>query len=242
MMKNHPLLVTPIAHRGLHDEAIDENSLFAYSAAIKNKLNIEIDLHLISSGELLVVHDFNIKRVTGADKEVKDLTLADLDKYLLLKKQAKMPLFEEVLNLVDGKVGLLVELKVKGKFDEKLVDKTLEVLENYKYKDSVALQSFNPYCVKYLKKVQNIYPVGQLTTQEQPEQTKFVSFMFKHLFILKISKPDFLAADIRYMPKKKIIKLRKKGLPILAWTIDSEEKKNTALKYADNIIFERIKL
>lgn len=240
MKLTHPLFNKEIAHRGYHDKNIDENSLAAFDAAINEGLAIEIDVHLLKSGELVVIHDPNLDRVTGFDVAVSTLNKDDLIKYPLLKTKTSLPLLKDVLALVRGQVPLLIELKVENKFNKAIADRLLMELEHYDSKEKVALQSFNPYCVKYLKTVQNTYKVGQLSTQNIPNQSKLVNFMFKHLFILLISKPDFLSMDVTYIKKRKVTRLRNKGLPILAWTIDSDEKLITGRKCADNIIFENI--
>lgn len=242
MEKSHPIIKIPLAHRGLHTEKWDENSLPAFENAVANDFGIELDVHLMKDGNIAVIHDANLKRVTGFDVEISSLTKDQLHRYPLLNSKTSIPLLEEVLVLVDGRVPLLVELKVNNEFNLDFALRVLEILKQYPYKHNVAVQSFNPYCVKFLRTNQKMFPVGQLASDELPGQTKFVKFMFKHLFVLLISKPDFLNEDIAYLKKRKIMHLRKKGLPVIAWTIDTLEKKAIAATYADNIIFEKINL
>ena len=61
------LLTRPIAHRGLWNDEIPENSLLAYENAIKHGYPIEIDVHKSKDGVLFVFHDDNLKRLTGDD-------------------------------------------------------------------------------------------------------------------------------------------------------------------------------
>ncbi len=205
-------------------------------------MGIELDVHMMKDGNIAVIHDSNLKRVTGYDVDIENLTKADLVNYPLSKSKTTIPLFEDVLTLVDGRVPLLVELKVVNDFNEDFARKVIELLNQYPYKKNVALQSFNPYANKFMKQTQDVFPVGQLASDVLPGQTKFVHFMFRHLFILLISKPDFLNYDIAYIRKRKIARLRRRGLPIIAWTIDSDEKQTLAAKFADNIIFENINI
>lgn len=243
MDKQHLIIKTPLAHRGLHNEKWDENSIPAFQNAVDHGYGIELDVHLMKDGNIAVLHDASLKRVTGFDVVIDDLTIEDLAKYPLLKSKTTIPLLTDVLNLVSGKVPILVELKVENKFNPELARVVLEILNAYPYKKTIAVQSFNPYCAQYLKQNQDVFPVGQLATDVLPGQSRLVHFMFKSLLILKISKPDFLNMDIKYIAKKsKVKRLRKKGMPIIAWTIDSEDKKLTASQYADNLIFEIINL
>lgn len=243
MDKYHQIIKTPLAHRGLHNEMWDENSMPAFKNAVDNRYGIELDVHMLKDGNIAVVHDPNIQRVTGFDIEVKNLTAEDLSKYPLLKSKTPIPLLTDVLSLVAGQVPILIELKVDNDFNPDFAKKVLELLDAYPYKKTIAVQSFNPYCVKFLKQNQDVFPVGQLATNILKGQSKMVNFIFRSLLVLKISKPDFLNYEVTYINKKrKIARLRKKGMPIVTWTIDNEEKKLIAFKYADNLIFENINL
>ena len=79
-MKFDWLFKVPVAHRGLHDDELPENSMPAFAAAIEHGFNIEIDVHLSSDGHLVVFHDDNLKRVCGIDKKVKDCTVEEQTK------------------------------------------------------------------------------------------------------------------------------------------------------------------
>lgn len=242
MKFNHPIFKTPIAHRGLHNEFDDENSLGAFKNAVKEGYGIELDVHLMKDGNLVVVHDVNLKRVTGIDQDVTSLTKDELKNYPLLKSKTPPPLLKDVLKMVDGKVPLMIELKIENEFNEEFPKVLLELLASYPHKESVALQSFNPYAMKWLRLNQTYpYILGQLASDELPGQSKLVLFMFRHLFVLNVSKPDFLNQDVLYIKKRKIARLRRK-MGVIAWTIDSKEKLKTAEKYADNIVFEHLNL
>ncbi len=122
-----------IAHRGYHDikKGIPENSIAAFKKAIRYNYTIELDVHLTKDGRLVVFHDNSLKRVCGVKKIIEDCTYSELLKYNLFDTKYKIPLFEEVLKLVDGKVGLLIETKI-GKFNGKLEEELVKQLDNYK--------------------------------------------------------------------------------------------------------------
>lgn len=243
-MKNEallaPFLVHPIAHRGLHDENIDENSLAAFREAIKHRYAIEIDVHLTKDKQLVVIHDSSLERVTGLKGQVEAMTVTEIRKCLLLKTKEKIPLLHEVLEIINGQVPLLIELKVV-KNRQPLADAVIKALDNYRSKTMIAIQSFDPLIMRYLRKTYpEAYAYGQLATRDVGnDQPGYVKFLFKTMLVNWISKPNFTAYDITYLPQRKIKRIRRK-MPVLAWTIDHEEKYQRALKCADNVIFEHI--
>ena len=136
----------PIAHRGLHDEQYPENSMPAYEQAIAHNFNIEIDVHVSKDGEVVVFHDDNLKRVCGVDKLVKDCTVKELKSYPLANSEYVIPTFKEFLALVDGKVGILCEIKGINPFDHRIVRETIKVLDEVGYKGNIANPSISARC------------------------------------------------------------------------------------------------
>lgn len=234
----------PIAHRGLHNASAPENSMPAYALAIEKNFNIEIDVHVSKDGHVVVFHDDNLKRVCGVNKLVKDCTLAELKSYRLCGSEYTIPTFEEFLALVDGKVGILCEIKGINPFNHKIVRETIKALKDYNGR--IALQSFDFGAVLYAKRHCDL-PVGELCTWCSPDAKNYrwtpSDFMGK-LWINKITKPDFIAYDARAvdksLPENKYITKWGYKLPILMWTINSEERIERAQKYANNIIFENL--
>ena len=62
------------AHRGLHSPGVPENSLAAFRAAVEHGYGAEFDVHLLRDGGLAVIHDSVLKRTTGLDGKVEELT------------------------------------------------------------------------------------------------------------------------------------------------------------------------
>ena len=93
----------PYAHRGQHDENLPENSLAAFRRAVENGYGIELDLQLSSDGEVMVMHDYNLERMTGCDKMLKELTAAELQKLHLNGTEERVPTLKEVLDIVKRK-------------------------------------------------------------------------------------------------------------------------------------------
>lgn len=240
MKKNLDFLKNKIvAHRGYHDIniGIPENSIPAFQRAIEKNYLIEFDLHLLKSGEVVVFHDDNLKRMTGIDASIKDKTYNDIKDLKLVNTNEHIPLFSEVLRLVNGKVPIVIELKYDTKCGL-LEDKVLEILKDYKGK--YAIKSFNPLTVNYLRKKAPNVIRGQLSSDFKDDKINILKKMFIRSMVYNfITKPDFISYDIRALPSKKIKRLRKKKL-IMAWTIRDKKSYTNALDTCDTFIMEDI--
>ena len=183
---------TTIAHRGIHDNRhIVENTISAFQEAIDKNVPIELDIHLLKDNEIVVVHDDNLKRLTGYKKRLKDLTYNDIKDLTLLKSNDKIPTLKEVLELVDGKVPLIIELKYDN-LPFKLEKEVVKLLDDYKGK--FAVKSFQPLTVYWFKKNRPDYIRGLLVPSNGQEiKRKILHSMIASPFV----KPDFISADIR---------------------------------------------
>jgi glycerophosphoryl diester phosphodiesterase len=238
---NEHFMGAKIAHRGLHSDTVSENSLQAFRLAIEKGFAIEIDVHLLRDGEVAVVHDSDLARVTGQSVIVETLSSEELQNYPLKLNGEKIPTLRETLALIDGKVPLLIELKFGKKFDKNQADAVLAQLAEYPYKDMIALQSFHPSAVRYLKKKSNDYSVGFLSTFHR-NLDKFTTYILKSLVLFDWMKADFVSYAITDVPNKYVTKKQKQGYPLLVWTINTPERLEQALKIADGIIFEKIEV
>ena len=223
-----------IAHRGLHNETLPENSLGAYENAIKNNYPIELDLRLIADGTIIAFHDEDLKRICGMDRYTNTLTSDDLKNCKLLNTEYTIPTFDEVLSLVDGKVPMLIEIKQNGKVGE-LESKIYEKLKAYK--GEFVIESFNPFTLEWFKNNAPEIIRGQLSSFFKGVKLGFTKkYFLKHLKIDKIAKPHFIAYDIENLPNKYV--RRYKHLPLLAWTVKSQQQYIKAVQVSDNVIFE----
>lgn len=208
-----------IAHRGVHNNKdIPENSILAFKKALKKKYPIEFDIQLTKDNKLIIFHDNNLKRMTGINKEIQELTYNEVKDIYLLNTKEKIPTFKEVLNLVSGKVLLDIELK-NTKRKEKIVELVLEELKNYKGK--VILKSFNPLIIKLIKKKTNKYKLGILISKTY--DNPFIDFLFKVNIPIKLVKPDFIAINKKLLSEKYYKKMKDKYF-IFIWTIKSEDE------------------
>ena len=229
-MKNNIdfLLSAPIAHRGLHGGSTPENSLKAFKLARDKGFLIELDVHLLSDGELVVFHDDNTKRMTGVDVQTKDLTVDELKRLRLKNTRQHIPLLREVLDLIDGAVPIIIEVKNDCPAKE-ICPVLIKIMSDYR--GQFAVKSFDPRIVQYFKKHAPYIGRGQLATNN--------NYCLKNLWLNFWTKPDFISYDIRSLPNKRIEKIRHK-MPILGWTVRSRQDLAIAKKYCDNYICENI--
>ena len=105
------------AHRGLHDNETDapENSMNAFKKAIDAGYGIELDVQLTKDRIPVVFHDETLKRVCGVDGRVRDYTYEELQQFRLCRSDERIPLFSDFLKLVDGKVPLIIEIKIQDR-------------------------------------------------------------------------------------------------------------------------------
>lgn len=226
-----------IAHRGYHnkEKGIIENSIEAFKKAVKCGYIIELDVHMLKTGEVVVFHDDNLKRICNVNKRINDCTYDEIKDLKLYDTNSHIPLLGEVLNLVNGKVPIIIETKYYPIYGvlEKAV---LKLLENYK--GLYAFVSFNPKSVYYLKNNTKV-PVG-LISSDFKKLSLLKSLIGKSLILDIILKADFISFDIRALPNNFVSNKRKSKL-VLGWTIRDKEDYEKAIKYCDNLICENMK-
>lgn len=208
-----------IAHRGAHNNNnIPENSLLAFQKAIELNLPIELDIQITKDNKLVIFHDNNLKRMTGENKLIQDLTYEEIKNLKLLNTKEKIPTFKEVLNLVKGKVLIDIEIKTTKKKEE-IAKSILKELNNYK--GEIIIKSFNPFIIKLIKKQTDKYKLGLLITDKY--DNKFIDFLYKINIPCLYLKPDFIAIKKSLLTKKTYKKYIKK-YNIFIWTIKSKKE------------------
>lgn len=229
------------AHRGLHDGDKPENSMAAFRAALEKGFGIEFDLHLLKDGNLGVMHDSSLLRTTGCDGTMEELTTADLKNYRLNGTEETIPEFREILELFDGKAPLIIELKSEGGNAAKLTETAVKQLEGYK--GAYCIESFDPFCIHWLKKHRPDIIRGQLAYNSVGEKNGyFLPVRFITSFYLEnfLTVPDFIAYDVKKRKNLSNFLCRKVwGIQGVSWTIRSKEEFNTVVKEGWIPIFEK---
>ncbi|MDR2267323.1 MAG: hypothetical protein LBE09_07075 [Christensenellaceae bacterium] len=231
----------PIAHRGLHGNNIPENSMAAFEKAVESGYNIELDVRILKDGGVAISHDLDMKRMTGVKKKVRHLTTSDLKKECyLLPNGESLPLFSDVLDLVNGKSTIVCELKHPPWMMNCVLEE--KVYSMIKGKPWVVVESFNPLALEWF--VANAPEVvrGLLSSKPDKWWLKFAVRMANPLKALRETRPQFFAYDINGLPSERIARyLKDFNLDLITWTIDSNERMQISKDCgAKNIIFEHI--
>ena len=221
-MNNTFLTKHLIAHRGVHYKYL-ENSLNAFKEAMKRNYIIELDVHITKDNKIVVYHDNNLKRLTGVLKNIEDLT------YKQILKIISIPTIEEVLELVKGKVPIIIEIKVI-KENGKLEYLLSKILDNYK--GEFAIQSFNYNSLLWFKNNRKKYIRGYLINSITPH-----NIIIKYILNNKIKniEPTYLGINLDYINNKNIKKLKNKYL-IIGYTINNQKEFSKYYKITNNLI------
>ena len=184
------------AHRGLHDDERPENSLAAYKAALDKGYGIEFDVHLLKDGSLAVMHDSDLKRTTGREGFMEDLTAQDLENYHLGGTDQTIPTFQQVLDLFDGQAPLIIELKTRNGNADALTEAVCRVLKDYT--GPYCVESFDPRCIRWLKRNRPEIVRGQLSENflrhgDGGNMPKALLWALGNLLTNCLAKPDFIA-------------------------------------------------
>ena len=228
------------AHRGLHDEALPENSMGAFRAALENGYGIELDIHLMKDGNLAVIHDTSLKRTAGVDVKITELTTGDLVNYRLGGTEETIPLFSQVLELFDGKAPLIIELKADGNCKE-LVDAAVKAMEGYE--GAYCMESFDPRCILELKKNHPQIIRGQLTSNYFKDEDSTLPGVLKWILTHQaenfLTKPDFVAYKFSDRETLSNTLARKFwGIQGVTWTLKTQEDLDKAVAEGWLPIFE----
>lgn len=240
--KREPFLHVLYAHRGLHDNATDapENSKKAFEKAVREGFGIELDIQLSKDGIPVVFHDFTLQRICGVEGKVCDYNWEELQKFRLCESSETIPSFQEVLELVDGKVPLIVELKIEA-FDTALCPVADAMLREYQ--GPYCIESFNPLGVYWYRRNHPEVMRGQLSEAFQKEEGKQyhspLYFAVEHLLFNFLTKPDFVAYDHHsYRNRSRCICRYVYGGLAVAWTIKSQEELDARREDFDLFIFD----
>jgi glycerophosphoryl diester phosphodiesterase len=225
-----------IAHRGLHDgRLIPENSLLAFEKALERNYSIEFDITISKDNQIVVFHDEDLYRLCGIKENIEDMKYSFLKELKLYESSEKIPLFKEVLDLVNGKIPLIIEIK-NHKNIGILENKLMNLLQNYKGKYLIC--SFEKSILSWFKKNKPNLKRG-LIFESSPK--KFQKYN-KTLFLYKYykTKADFISLDYKLLNSTIYDFCKKNSLELITWTIkNKEDYKKVDLK-VDAVIFENI--
>lgn len=241
-----PFVTIPLAHRAYHDINMGrpENSRAAIQAAMDAGYGIEIDLQMSADGHAMVFHDYALSRLTGCPGAVRQRTAAELGSIPLLGCDEAIPTLQEVLDLVAGRVPLLIEIKdqdgAMGPDVGPLEQATADALQDYA--GPVAVMSFNPHSVAAMAEFAPDIPRGITTSAFVQTDWPLNAETCERLRDI----PDyertgacFISHETADLRRPRVIELRNSGVPVLTWTVTSQEQANKIADLCDNITFEQ---
>ncbi|WP_411035450.1 glycerophosphodiester phosphodiesterase [Shinella sp. BYT-45] len=221
----------PIAHRGYHDlnRAVWENTLSAFARAADAGFAIECDLQYAADAIPVVFHDDGLKRLCGIEGDVRQRTAAELGLLTVGGTADRVPTLRQLLDLVKGRVPLVLELKGRRGDDDGFAMAVLDALEDYD--GPVALMSFDHWLLKDLKEVGANRPVGLTAEGARPENFAV------HEEAMQLGL-DFVSYYYGHLPNDFVSRQRSLGRPVITWTVRDEEARTITADNADQMTFE----
>jgi len=238
-------LGAPLAHRALHDvsDGRPENSRAAIRAAVSHGYGIEIDLQLSADNHAVVFHDYALDRLADAAGPVHALTATALAQTRLRGGDEGVPDLPEVLELVAGRVPVLIEIKdqdgAMGPDIGLLEAATAKALEGYA--GPIAVMSYNPHSVARMGVLCPDIPRGLVTSahdSDDPPLPAHISDRLREIPDFDRVGASFISHDAADLSRPRVAELKAAGANILCWTIRSPEAEAKARKVAENITFE----
>lgn len=134
-------------HRGVPTKA-PENSLKGFELILQNKIpGVELDIHLTKDNKLVVIHDFNSKKMTGVNLEIRDSDYHEL-KNLDIGEGENIPLLDDVFSLLGNRVLYDLEVKStrhhKRDYRKNLIKELIILLLKHNLKENLFISSFDP--------------------------------------------------------------------------------------------------
>ncbi len=220
--------ITLVAHRG-GSLLAPENTLAAFARGIAEKADaVEMDVHLSKDGEIVVMHDADLSRTTDGKGLIGDLTLAEIRRYNAAAKfgggaveAQKAPTFQEVVDLVGGRAGMQIEIKVKpdGTRYAGIEQKVIDVLRKANMIEKCVIISFDWNVLKDVKAIEPRLKTGALAGSAY---FKSVSKPATAAQQVKAAGADYFGVDKAYMSEELLAELAKLGIGGGAWTVNSE--------------------
>ena len=231
------------AHRGLHNPSrgVPENSLLAFRYAAGGGYGVELDVRLTKDRQLAVFHDSSLKYLCGVEGTVEQQYLQELQSCSLLGTGQRIPSLEEALEVLEGKVPVIVEIKTWKNNYRELCAKVCKVLEGYR--GPFCVESFDPRAVRWLRRNEPFYIRGQLTDDfSHMRKRKDLPFFHRLLPLLltnALTRPDFIAC--RYSRRRSPMVwlcTRVLGAQEVVWTVTGRRDLSAAERRGALVIFE----
>ncbi len=202
------------AHRGASGEA-PENTLLAFREAIKQGVDaIELDVQLLRTGELAVIHDETVNRTTDGTGDVAGYNLDDIKK-LDAGDGQKIPLLHEVLDLADKSVAVNIELK-GAKTAKPVAAEISKYLNNHGWNEEQFLvSSVSKKELKLFKKLMPNIKIGTIISRK--------TYLTTLPNAIRLN-ADFVVLELNHIYERQIKKAHRKGIKVYIFTINTKKE------------------
>ena len=241
------LTARPIAHRGLHDASagVIESTASAFSAAIAGGYGMETDLQISADGEVMVHHDDALGRLTEGSGRLSDMAAAEIKRVRFKTSADRILTLGELCDLVGSRATLVLELKSHFDGDRRLAQRVTDVLATYA--GPVAVMSFDPAIIELVRWIAPHLTRGIVAERHYAhhEWDRFPGAEKRNMsFLLHANRtrPHFVAYAVKDLPAvAPLIARMIFRLPLLTWTVRSDDDRRCATRWADQMIFEGIR-
>jgi glycerophosphoryl diester phosphodiesterase len=212
-------------HRGLHyGSGFPENSFIAFAAALELGAGIECDLRLTADDQILVFHDADALRICGSPLRIGQNLWAELSR--LSVGEHPIPTLRSLLQLVAGRVPLLLEVKV-----DRDIWRWVPALRRdlAGYAGPFGVMSFDPRVARLLRTNMPGVRRGLVVRDDLPA--------WRRTLAMWLADAQFLAVERTALGKSWVARARAR-MPVYSWTIRSEPERTQAAVHADALIWE----
>ena len=209
------------AHRGASAYA-PENTLEAFRLAMEQGADgIELDVQMTKDGELVVIHDETIDRVSNGNGAVRDYTLEELKQFSVSNHfeqypDVKIPTLREVLELVKpGTMEINIELKTGIYWYPQIEQKVLELVKEEGMEERIIYSSFNHYSVQKIRELspeaETAYLIGDVML-DVADYTRNTGIKGLHPALFHVKMADFLK------------EYKESGIALRVWTVNDKDQ------------------
>lgn len=230
-MEDHTLV---IAHRGASNDA-PENTLAAMKLAINQGADwVEIDVQETRDGEVVVIHDIDLKKIADSDLRVFESSLTQIQSLDIGSwndtsfKDQRIATLQQLLELCKDRIKVLIELKYYGQ-EKRLEERVANIVEAAGMQDQIMVMSLSYPGIQKMRELRPAWKLGLLASVAIGDITRLDA--------------DFLAVNAKFASRRFIKRVHNRGKSVLVWTINDPISMSAMMsKGVDGIITDKPEL
>ena len=222
------------AHRGLHRGGVPENSLAGFAQAAERGMGIECDIQRSRDGAAMLMHDWELDRLTGLSGPTDAHSADELAQIAFLDSEHRLARLSDLLPILGETTPVLIEIKSRRGYD---VERSCRAVADTMagYDGPYAVMSFDPRVSAWFARHAPQTVRGLVMREDERGYTQKA---WQRHFALWAARPEFIAYHVAALPNPIVASLRERGLPVLTWTVNSPETRQHGQRYADALISE----